>query len=71
MGDIGAPGVLYLTMCKAAELFCPGSDLMSRWTRLVISTAGYYDDFQAVGTDAKGRDEMMAKVATVIRKAKM
>jgi len=35
MGDIGAPGILYLAMCKAAELFCPGSDPMSRWTRLV------------------------------------
>ena len=71
MGDVGAPGVLYLAMCKAADLFCPGSDAMSRWTRLVISTTGYYDDFQAVGTTAQERDEMAAKLATVIRDAKM
>ena len=30
MGDIGAPALLFLTICKAAEMFCPGHNRMSK-----------------------------------------
>ena len=71
MGDIGAPALLFLTICKAAEMFCAGNDRMSQWTRLVLITSAYFDDIQAVGTTRKERDEMMEKIDLVLKKSGM
>ena len=71
MGDIGAPALLFLTICKAAEMFCAGNDRMSQWTRLVLITSAYFDDIQAVGTTRKERDEMMEKIDLVLKRSGM
>lgn len=42
-----------------------------KWTRLVLITAAYFDDLQAVGNCPKDRDEMMKNIDVVIRKAGM
>ena len=69
--DIGAPGLLHLTLCKAAEKFCPGSGTTSKWSREVTSATNFLGNLQAVGSDPLQRYAMMTKVANIIRSAKM
>ena len=71
MGNIGAPAFLFLTICKAAEMFCPGEDRMSKWTRLVLITSSYFNDISAVGNMRAERDEMMVKIDLVLSHAGM
>ena len=71
MGDVASPVILLLAIGKAADLFSPGDDTISRMAREQLQQRSYYDDIMVAANSPEERDRLINRVDYDIKRAGM
>ena len=71
MGDVCSPVTLLLAIGKAADIFSPGDDNLSRTAREQLQLRSYYDDIMCAAPTAEERDKLINRMDYIIKRAGM